>query len=254
MKRSIFILIVIVTAICNISAQRLNKQGLKMVSEIEYRDYDKDGTYTVRNVMFIYNNRYELQEYIIRGYNKLNNLIEYVKATKVNNQIILKGKGIPLCKLNNYKIICNEQNLITKIIYNDVYDKHGECKGITEYEYKDVFNDGNLLRYKRNYKFLYRLTKNENFEVQEDSPHIYRYYTNSYNPLYSNKDTNIDLANDYSIEQYYANTEWLPRRNYYFNKYGDYNIVYDNEGNIVEINEYVLKTLQKVIKIKYVEE
>ena len=267
MKQVIFIFIVLISF--NLSAQRVNKYGQKMVSKIIFEDvWDNNEIITID---FSYNTNNELIKY------KFHNSYEQNwSAELINNQIKLKFENETIDKL-----IKVDNGLIKQIV--EIY---GGRKEVTNYEYMDVYNTQVPYIIRADYK-PYFINKKGIYDLYEDDAVIrhYNYYQgvlvcttydfpkerlikikkDFYNDKHSIENINIDITfNNFGISDiffhFYEYTEWMPKGKFYFKKdingFDKTKFEYDNNDNLIQVKYYVIDKdnfkEKYIINIEYV--
>lgn len=271
MKQIIFILMTLLSF--NLSAQKVNKYGEKVISEINiilYNSYDPFN----KTIKFTYNDKLQLQSYEVID-NIKNKIIE--KTYRDGNKMIVKN--FPEEPSDEVTYYFDENNLIVEKTQIGEISSGRIMKLVWHYEYGEPYDNGKpyVVRkihypyYKNSNENCYKLYKpdEELWETQYykgiyanilvsngNKPYTTEYFEKKlkFRNLENVNDTNYDIVGLLNRNPYLECTEWLCRKNLLFTKNNDLiKLIFekDKQDNITKITRYWEDNVSIVMTIKY---
>ena len=265
MKQIIFILMTLLSF--NLSAQRVNKYGQKMVNKIIFEDVWDNNKCEKYIVNFDYNTYNELKKYTI--YNSYNQcwsaeLIDERIILKFENKTINKSIKVDNGLIKQIVEIYGGRKEVTNYVYDDVYDT--KVPYVISADYKpyfinkkgtyDLYEDDAVTWSYNYYKGYLKVNWYDTYECKYSGTVKQEAYNKDKmsqereklcNTLYSIENLNINITN-FDITEYirtfYKNTEWMPTGNFYFKKdidgFNKTEFEYDNNDNLIQVKYYVI--------------
>lgn len=233
MKQIILILLALISI--NLSAQKVNKYGEKVISEINVINYNRHNPFN-KTIKFTYNDKLQLQSYEVID-NIKNKIIE--KTYRDGNKMIVKN--FPEKPSDEVTYYFDENNLIVKKIQIGEISPGRMMKLVWHYEYGEPYDNGKPYM-NREIHYPYYKNSNENcYKLYKSDANLWetQYYKGIYgNILVSNgnkphssehfeyflKQRNLEIVNDTNYDivsldnetPYLDCTEWLCKKNLYF--------------------------------------